>query len=60
MYEIRTILNTWKDALALPINELKFYEQEKELHIITNKTRCIFLLENGSKQPHLLKKMIDQ
>lgn len=47
MYGIRTILNTWKETLALPINELKFYEQEKELHVITDKTRCIFLLENG-------------
>lgn len=60
MYGIRIILNNWQKSLQLPINELKFYEQEKELHIITNKTRCIFLLENGGQQVSLLKNLVDQ
>lgn len=46
MYGIRLILNAWKQKLAsLPIDELRFYEQEKELHIVTGGTHCIFSLE---------------
>jgi cell division septal protein FtsQ len=37
MYGIRIILNAWGKYLAtIPIDELKFYEQEKEFHIISH------------------------
>ena len=43
-----------------PINELKFYEQEKELHIVTKGTHCIFSLENGGTEVSLMKKLISE
>jgi hypothetical protein len=49
MYGIRIILNAWKKYLTeVPIDELRFYEQEKELHIISRGTHVLFLLENGA------------
>lgn len=61
MYGIRIILNAWKKYLTeIPIDELRFYEQEKELHIISRGTHILFLLENGASQAQLLKKLIDQ
>ena len=61
MYGIRLILNAWKKHMSTaPIEEMRFYEQEKELHIVTGKTRIIFLLENGAQQVILLQKLIEQ
>ncbi len=61
MYGIRLILNSWKQALsALPIDELRFYEQEKELHIVTGGTHCIFSLESGQGEVDTLKTLIDK
>lgn len=61
MYGIRIILNAWKKYITeVPIDELRFYEQEKELHIISRGTHILFLLENGASQTQLLRKLIDQ
>ena len=61
MYGIRLILNSWKQKLStFPIDELRFYEQEKELHIVTNKTHCIFSLERWKSEVAILEQLTTQ
>ncbi len=61
MYGIRLILNAWKEKLSSsPIDELRFYEQEKELHIVTGGTHCIFSLEDGQKEVEILKTLTEK
>ena len=61
MYGIRLILNAWKKNLAtLPIDELRFYEQEKELHIVTGGAHCIFSLESGKTEVETLSQLIEK
>lgn len=61
MYGIRLILNSWKDSqIGVQVSELRFYEQEKELHIVVGKAHCIFSLENGAYEVKLLQQLIAQ
>ncbi len=51
MRVMREILQLWRKNLAeYPINALKFYDQEKELHITSNDTLFIFSLSGGTQE----------
>ncbi|MCB9806534.1 hypothetical protein H6768_01290 [Candidatus Peribacteria bacterium] len=48
MNALREILQLWRKNLPkYPINGLKFYDQEKEIHIVSNDTLYIFSLGDG-------------
>jgi POTRA domain, FtsQ-type len=61
MFNLRKILNAWGKVFgdSLIIENLKLYEQEKELHIIHRWARIIFLLENGENIVSILQKLLD-
>jgi len=51
MNVLREILQLWRKNLPkYPINGLKFYDQEKEIHIISADTLFIFSLSGGNEQ----------
>ncbi len=51
MTVFREILRLWRENLTkYPINALKFYDQEKEIHIVSNDTLYIFSLNNGIQE----------
>lgn len=51
MRVMREILQLWRKNLPeYPINALKFYDQEKELHITSNDTIYIFSLSGGIQE----------
>lgn len=61
MTSMREILQLWRKNLPkYPINALKFYDQEKELHITSNETRYIIGLNGGIEQMQTLIRAINQ
>lgn len=61
MTSMREILQLWRKNLPkYPINALKFYDQEKELHITSNETRFIIGLNGGVEQMQTLIRAINQ
>jgi cell division septal protein FtsQ len=61
MSSMREILGIWRENLIkYPINALKFYDQEKEIHIVSNETLFIFSLTNGPIQMRTLIQILQQ
>ncbi len=61
MQAMREILQLWRKNLTkYPINALKFYDQEKELHITSNDTRFILGLNGGIEEMKTLIMLINQ
>lgn len=59
MAVLREILQLWRQNLTeYPINALKFYDQEKEIHIISQDTLYIFSLGDGIAQINTLIQLI--
>jgi cell division septal protein FtsQ len=58
---IRNILQFWRRNLVeYPINALKFYDQEKEIHIVNNNTTFIISLNSGAKNLQSLIALIQK
>lgn len=61
MQAMREILQIWRKSLTkYPINALRFYDQEKELHITSGDTRFIIALNGGVLEMKTLIKMIQE
>ena len=61
MAVLREILRLWRENLTkYPINALKFYDQEKEIHLVSNDTTYIFSLGEGIEQINTLIRIIQQ
>jgi cell division septal protein FtsQ len=59
MAVLRELLRVWRENLTqYPINALKFYDQEKEIHIVSNDTLYIFSLGEGVEQINTLIQLI--
>lgn len=52
---MREVLLLWRKNLPkYPIHALKFYDQEKELHIVSNETHYILSLSGGIEEMQTL------
>jgi len=61
MAVLRELLRLWRENLTqYPINALKFYDQEKEIHIVSNDTTYIFSLGEGVAQINTLIQLIQK
>lgn len=61
MIVFREIIRLWRENLSkYPINALKFYDQEKEIHIVSDGTLFIFSLTDGRGQINTLIRLIEQ
>ena len=61
MIVFRDIIKRWRENLTqYPINALKFYDQEKEIHIVSNGTLFIFSLTDGQRQIQTLITILKQ
>lgn len=61
MIVFRDIIKLWRENLPkYPINALKFYDQEKEIHIVSDGTLFIFSLTDGRRQIQTLIRIIQQ
>lgn len=61
MIVFRDIIKLWRENLPkYPINALKFYDQEKEIHIVSDGTLFIFSLTDGRGQIQTLIRLIEQ
>lgn len=59
MYLLGLILSTWKkDMPDRPIEQIDFYDQEKEVHLTSQNTRFILTLYDGSVQISTLAQLI--
>jgi hypothetical protein len=59
MAVLREILRLWRENLIkYPINALKFYDQEKEIHLLSNDTLYIFSLSEGVEHMKTLVEII--
>lgn len=59
MAVLRELLQLWRQNLTeYPINALKFYDQEKEIHIVSKDTLYIFGLGDGIAQINTLIQLI--
>lgn len=61
MIVFRDIIKLWRENLGkYPINALKYYDQEKEIHIVSDGTLFIFSLTDGRGQINTLIRIIQQ
>lgn len=61
MMTIKDIMESWRKSLPkYPISALRFYDQEKEIHISSGNTRYIFSLSNGKEQMQALANILSQ
>ncbi len=60
-FTLQEIERTWyKELPNFPIERLDYYDQEKEFHITTQKTRFIFTLSGGVEQLRTVALLIKQ
>lgn len=59
MYLLGLILSTWKKEMPeRPVEQIDFYDQEKEVHLTSQNTRFILTLYDGSVQISTLAQLI--